>query len=209
VNPTRWSRWRGRARGGPVGRGQGPPVLDVNAPALGVETQGGVMTTLIERNTLSHPQERDLSTGRMGRPRSIHRAAGRAPPWARHRTLALPPRVHHPGTARVPKIDHLRHRRERISTCRPRTRRESRSEDHDHRVVRPVGGDIQAWSAGPGARGDDKSGGAGECATRPTRCHQMRRCSPRARKAAGGRRDDLEAPHQGRQDALAKRTTTP
>ena len=117
-------------------------LLDVTPLSLGIETLGGVMTTLIPRNTtIPTQQERDLlDRRRQPDERRSARAAGRAAAGARQPD-ARPVPSHRPAAGaarRAADRGHLRHRRQRHrQRVGEGSRHRQGTEDHDHRVERP------------------------------------------------------------------------
>src|SRR5690242_19257942 len=112
-------------------------LLDVTPLSLGIETLGGVMTTLIPRNTTIPTRKGEIFSA----------AAGARQPHAR----ALPSHRPSPGSARgAANRGHLRHRRKRHRQRLGEGSRDRQgTEDHDYGVERPQQ---------RGSRADDERG---------------------------------------------------
>ena len=111
-------RRRGRGHSGrrPQGRGQGRAAADVTPLSLGIETKGGVMTRLIERNTTIPTKKSETHDGG-GQPAVRRRSTvlqGESEMAAFNKDARQVPARRHPtGAARhAPDRGHLRHRRE-------------------------------------------------------------------------------------------------
>ena len=107
-------------------------LLDVTPLSLGIETLGGVMTKLIERNTTIPTKKSEivLDRGRQPAAGEIHVLQGERAMARDNKTLGtLPPRRHPAGAARhAADRGDVRHRRERHpARRRRRTRRPARS----------------------------------------------------------------------------------
>ena len=117
-------------------------LLDVTPLSLGIETLGGVMTTLIPRNTTIPTRKSETFSTAADNQTSVevHVLQGERPMARDNRTLG---KFHLDGSAagaarRAADRGHLRHRRQRH---RQRVREghgdAEGAEDHDHRVERP------------------------------------------------------------------------
>ncbi len=138
-------------------------LLDVTPLSLGIETLGGVMTTLIPRNTTIPTRKSEYLLDRHGQPaeRRSARAAGRAPNGARQPDArTVPARWSSTGAARRPADrGRLRHRCERHRECDGEGHGNGQgAEDHDQRFERPV--ERRCRSAGEGCA-KPRVGGSG------------------------------------------------
>ena len=169
-------------------------LLDVTPLSLGIETLGGVMTTLIPRNTtIPTQQERDLlDGGRQPDQRRGPRAAGRAPDGARQ------PDARASSTSTASRRRRAACRRSRSpststptasSTSTRRTRHRQGAEDHHHRVSRPERGRDRAdGEGGRGARGRGQGAPRGDRARNKldNLCYTTRKdLSARTRRSSG------------------------
>ena len=120
-------------------------LLDVTPLSLGIETLGGVMTTLIQRNTTIPTKKSETFSTAADNQTSVevHVLQGERPMARDNRTLGqVPPVGAAVGAARrAAGRGHLRHRRQRHRQ-RDGDRQGDRqgAEDHDHRVERPQQG---------------------------------------------------------------------
>ena len=117
-------------------------LLDVTPLSLGIETMGGVMTTLIPRNTTIPTRKSEMFSTAADNQTSVevHVLQGERPMARDNRTLGtLPPGGPAAGAARrAADRGHLRHRRQRHRQRVGEGHGDVEgAEDPDHRVERP------------------------------------------------------------------------
>ena len=120
-------------------------LLDVTPLSLGIETLGGVMTTLIQRNTTIPSKKSETFSTAADNQTSVevHVLQGERPDGARqpHARQVPPVRAAVGAARRAAGRGHLRHRRQRHRQRDGDRQGDGQgAEDHDHRLERPQQG---------------------------------------------------------------------
>ena len=175
-------------------------LLDVTPLSLGIETLGGIMTTLIQRNTTIPTRKSEVFSTASDNQTSVevHVRAGRASAGARQpHARPLPPGRPAAGAARrAADRSHLRHRRQRHrQRVGQGPRHAEGTEDHHHRVVRPQQGRSRAHDArGRVALRRRQEAARGDRDPQPRRSGDVHRRAD----AQGRRRQDPDQPTRTR-----------
>ena len=174
-------------------------LLDVTPLSLGIETKGGVMTKLIERNTTIPTRKSEtFSTAEDNQPSvEIHVLQGESEMATFNKTLGKFQLVGIPPAPRGHAADRgvVRHRRERDHPRhREGSRHRERAADPDRGRLRPLGGGGLAH----GRRGRvARRGGAHARASSPTRRTLGETLAYQTEKALAEHRDKLDASDAG------------
>ena len=190
-------------------------LLDVTPLSLGIETKGGVMTKLIERNTTIPTRRTEVFTTAEDMQPSveIHVLQGEREMAQFNKTLGKFQLVDLPPAPRrhPPDRGHLRHRRQRHRACvRQGSGHRQGAVDDDHRPVRPGQGRHRADGARRRGSTPRRTGAAGRrprsatrptpSSTRPRSCSRSRATRSRATRSRRSRTSSATCKHgAGRQ----------